>query len=160
MTEIKISDLSVGDWIATESAQLAIEGNDIATAFVEKVKKPIQIVSVLGTEQLVFGRIEELDGFTTIYLKSEHIEPIPLTPEILEKNGLVRGEYSEIRVYNEWEMGEWSDPPYVSVRLDIDRQVIRVTNRGRDMFIAEEEVYVHQLQHALRLANVEKEIEL
>lgn len=77
MAEIKISELSIGDWIALESAQLAIEGNDIAKAFVDKVKKPIQIVSVLGDEQLVFGRIEELDGFTKIYLKAEHIEPIP-----------------------------------------------------------------------------------
>lgn len=88
------------------------------------------------------------------------IEPIPLTPEILEKNGFERGEYSEIREYNEWEIGEWDNPPYVSVKLDIDRQVIRVTNRGRDMFIADKEVYVHQLQNALRLAGVEKEIEV
>lgn len=147
MEEIKISDLSVGDWIATEFAQLAIEGNDIATAFVEKAKKPIQIVSVLGDEQLVFGRIEELDGFTTVYLKSEHIEPIPLTPEILEKNGFVKEEdedgnkrYSLIEGGTKFTLGyarsvfQWTFP--IDVR------------------------YVHKLQHLLRFCGVGKEIEV
>lgn len=128
MAEIKISDLSIGDWV--------------------KIGDKIKRVDYL------YGKDNVCD------MPIEIVEPIPLTPEILVKNGFVRGEYSEIGVYNEWEIGEWSNPPYASVRLDIDRQVIRVTNRGRDMFIADEEVYVHQLQHALRLAGVGKEIEL
>lgn len=155
MAEIKISDLSVGDWIATESAQLAIEGNDIATAFVEKAKKPIQIVSVLGDEQLVFGRIEELDGFTTIYLKAEYIEPIPLTPEILEKNGFVKS--SECC---------WSKPSiecacfrygtkYWDIRTGGRNRAYRPTRISIDNIL-----HTHQLQHALRLAGVEKEIEV
>lgn len=137
MADIKISELSIGDWVE-------IDG------------RPKRISSVLETPM---GGLVRCQG-QSITAFVEHIKPIPLTPEILEKNGFVRGEYSEIRVYNEWEIGEWSDPPYASVRLDIDRQVIRVINRGRDMFIAEKEIYVHQLQHALRLAGVGKEIEL
>lgn len=147
MEEIKICELSVGDWIATESAQLVIEGNDIATAFVDKVKKPIQIVSVLGAEQLVFGRIEEIDGFTTIYLKAEHIKPIPLTSEILEKNGFVKEEdedgnkrYSLIEGGTKFSLGyarsvfQWTSP--IDVR------------------------FVHKLQHLLRFCGLKKEIEL
>lgn len=137
MAEIKISDLSVGDWIAYNGKKYRIK----------EISSPYASVTLWGNN-------EQRDESIVL------IEPIPLTPEILEKNGFERGEYSEIRVYNEWEIGEWTDPPYVSVRLDIDRQVIRVTNRGRDMFIADKEVYVHQLQHALRLAGVEKEIEV
>ena len=153
MTEINISELSVGDWIATESAQLTIEGDDIATAFVDKVKKPIQIVSVLGAEQLVFGRIDGLDGFTTIYLKAEHIEPIPLTPEILEKNG-----FRKNGNYNEWNLGEWDDIPFIGISLD--RQSMRIKNFGTDIFISCKVVYVHQLQRALRLAQVMRKIEV
>lgn len=152
MSEINISELSVGDWIAIESAQLAIECNDIATAFVDKVKKPIQIVSVLGAEQLVFGRIEEIDGFTTIYLKAEHIEPIPLTPEILEKNRFVKnGEY------NEWNIGTWETSDLIGVSLE--RPSIIVKHLGTSIFL-DQAKHTHQLQHALRLAGVEKEIEV
>lgn len=145
MADIKISDLSIGDWVYQKMDDGAYQ-----VQWVER--EMVGLIKHTGTEE--DGSIR----LTAVPLS--FIEPIPLTPEILEKNGFVRGEYSEIRVYNEWEIGECSDPPYASVRLDIDRQVIRVTNRGRDMFIAEKEVYVHQLQHALRLAGVEKEIEL
>lgn len=143
MAEVKISELSVGDWVRVD---------DFDKVLIKRVS------AIDGTRNQI-GIIKNNRGGIYWYCDDE-IEPILLTPEILEKNGFERGEYSEIRVYNEWEIGEWSNPPYVSVRLDIDRQVIRVTNRGRDMFIADKEVYVHQLQHALRLAGVEKEIEL
>lgn len=151
MAEIKISDLSVGDWIATESAQLAIECNDIATAFVDKVKKPIQIVSVLGAEQLVFGRIEELDGFTTIYLKAEHIKPIPLTTEILEKNGLCvveeEADFSEYELFGSENFSIFHLKGTFHYRLETPQASVVCW-------------CVHQLQNALRLAGVEKEIEV
>lgn len=137
MAEIKISELSIGDWVRYRDREWIVCSLYQFTEEVGLWRKDSQLC------EYVAG-----------------IEPIPLTPEILEKNGFVRGEYSEIREYNEWEIGEWDNLPYVSVKLDIDRQVIRVTNRGRDMFIADKEVYVHQLQHALRLAGVEKEIML
>ena len=157
MAEIKISELSVGDWIATESAQLAIEGNDIATAFVDKVKKPIQIVSVLGDERLVFGRIEELDGFTSIYLKAEHIEPIPLTAEILEKNGFEEG-----KRYDGWDTRVFSKD-MASVSMPSKDKWCRIRVYSEDGFYELSSAivsYVHQLQHALRLAGIEKGIEV
>lgn len=137
MAEIKIRDLSIGDWVRYRDREWQVCSLYQFTGEVGLWRKDSQFCEYVSD-----------------------LSPIPLTPEILEKNGFERGEYSEIRVYNEWEIGEWSNPPYVSVRLDIDRQVIRVTNRGRDMFIADKEVYVHQLQHALRLAGVGKEIEV
>lgn len=146
MAEIKIRELSIGDWVMNLYANKPSRVIGLRTMF----QDTYEIIAVSDDTQYMLIEDKEIHNY----------EPIPLTPEILEKNGFVRGEYSEIGVYNEWEIGEWSDPPYVSVRLDIDRQVIRVTNRGRDMFIAEKEVYVHQLQHALRLAGVEKEIEV
>lgn len=139
MAEIKISDLSIGDWVEWKVYE-----------------KPYVMHITQITDTIIRGVHDGIEYGMLL----KQINPIPLTPEILEKNGFVRGEYSEIREYNEWEIGEWDNLPYVSVKLDIDRQVIRVTNRGRDMFIADKEVYVHQLQHALRLAGVEKEIEV
>lgn len=145
--DMKIEELSVGDWVMNLYANKPSRVIGLRTMF----QDTYEIIAVSDdTQYMLIEDNEELHNY----------EPIPITPEILEKNGFERGEYSEIRVYNEWEIGEWDNPPYVSVKLDIDRQVIRVTNRGRDMFIADKEVYVHQLQHALRLAGVEKEIEL
>ena len=71
------------------------------------------------------------------------LEPIPLTLEILEKNGF--GEYEYNEVYgdeievevnlNEWPIDEGSCPGFSS-RIQ----------------------YVHELQHVLRLCGIEKEI--
>ena len=72
------------------------------------------------------------------------IEPIPLTSEILEKNGFViesRDYHGEPLQYCKLVDGLW---------IDIS---------GENFFEGKLE-YVHQLQHALRLCGIEKEIEL
>jgi hypothetical protein len=135
-----------------------MQNKELLSVFVDKVKKPIQIVSVLGDEQLVFGRIEELDGFTTIYLKAEHIEPIPLTPEILEKNGFVdyevgKGWYvlnvaAALRVWLHRNSHDWT--------FQLMKWSPLSTHEIGKVFIK----HTHQLQRALRLAGVEKEIEV
>lgn len=81
------------------------------------------------------------------------VKPIPITPEILEKNGFIKN-----GAYNEWNIGEWDEKPFIGVSLE--RQSLRVKHFGNDIFIEGKELFVHQLQHALRLAGVEKEIEL
>ena len=121
----------------------------------DKVKKPIQIVSVLGDEQLVFGRIEELDGFTTIYLKAEHIEPIPLTPEILEKNGL---EYEDDG--NDAIIFLCCDMYWARYCVGDTFWKVGIHSQDRLDAVICDVQNVHQLQHALRLAGVEKEIEV
>lgn len=80
MATLKISDLSVGDWVALEAADLKIEHGDIATAFVKEVRKPICVQSILSESKLVFARAYHLDGYGTIYAKEEHLRPIPITP--------------------------------------------------------------------------------
>lgn len=86
-----------------------------------------------------------------------YIQPIPLTAEILEKNGfgyysiggaeqwLIKDDYYDIKVY------EWSDSIWVfkydSTEMHIPHTQITLCN-------------THELQHALRLCGIEKEIEL
>lgn len=145
MATIKISDLSVGDWVALETADLKIEHGDIATAFVEEVRKPICVQSILGEDKLVFARAYHLDDYGTIYAKEEYLRPIPITPEILEANGIHKTyECDEYAVYK----GEgFSITEYYTDLWSFESRRDRVTIRR-----------VHQLQHALRLAGVEKEI--
>ena len=77
MATLKISGLSVGDWVALEGADLKIEHGDIATAFVEEVHKPICVQSILGEDKIVFARTYHLEGYGTIYAKEEHLRPSP-----------------------------------------------------------------------------------
>lgn len=79
------------------------------------------------------------------------IAPIPLTPEILEKNGETSKDHpawliAGRAVVEKEPTGEYSVHIYDAA---IDK--ILVTARAQ---------HVHQLQHALRLAGIEKEIEV
>ena len=108
-----------------------------------------------------------------VWVNADHIEPIPLTPKILEKNGFIKdaddgklvvayhlivdsGFYEEnsftiqVSLYREPICGVrtlvkcWGWlPPYKAGMIDI-----HLCNAN----------YVHQLQHTLRLCKIEKEI--
>lgn len=74
----------------------------------------------------------------------DELKPIPLTIDILEKNGFTK----ESRIGN-------GKPLEYCVLVD----GLWIDIRGESYFEGKLE-YVHQLQHALRLCGVEKEIEL
>lgn len=74
----------------------------------------------------------------------DEIKPIPLTPEILEKNGFV----VESRYYH-------GNPLQYCVLVD----GLWIDISGENFFEGKLE-YVHQLQHALRLCGIDKTIEL
>lgn len=145
MAEIKISDLSIGDWVYQKMDDGAYQ-----VQWVER--EMVGLIKHTGTEE--DGSIR----LTAVPLS--FIEPIPLTPEILEKNGFTR-----------WERGSNKGDYY----LDIPRTkrvwlyydfgvykmaYIRNTRGCETFFKCRDIASVHQLQHALRLAGVEKEIEL
>lgn len=154
MATLKISDLSVGDWVALEGADLKIEHGDIATAFVEEVRKPICVQSILGEDRSVFARAYHLDGYGMIYTKEEYLRPIPITPEILEANGWKR-DGSEYKWSNEkHRVFVWLKKSSYGVDVvEMDKQFAT-----KYSCIEVSQLYVHLLQHALRLAGVDKEI--
>ena len=88
----------------------------------------------------------------------EYLGPIPLTPEILEKNGFKKCDGNEWSFYKKGE-GErglynilWSaDELYLEIASYTP--LIGEFNR---MGVK----YIHELQHALRLCGIEKEIDL
>ena len=88
----------------------------------------------------------------------EYLDPIPLTQEILEKNGFlykklkcigdneiwrIEDDYYDIDIY------DWSDSIWV-FRYDCTEMSLPHTQVVMS--------YVHELQHALRLCGIEKEI--
>lgn len=78
------------------------------------------------------------------------LQPIPLTPEILENNGFRKESYIEV-------VGGL-DTYYLGEEIGSFR--IHRLQKGYYQFGLAKINFVHQLQHALRLCGVRKEIEL
>lgn len=139
MATLKISDLSVGDWVRViNQFNAQIDGYHSGSGSLS-----------LKTRQ---GNL--------MHYRLEDIRPIPITAEILEKNG-------------------WSaDGMYAFLRIDEHRHLEYYYHEHRlrkyycgvdewqnhakvnDITFAVHCYSVHQLQHALRLAGVDKEINL
>lgn len=125
MATLKISDLSVGDYVC----------------YCDRVYK------VNSIEESGYVRANNESYSCPHILKHlDYIEPIPITAEILEKNGFVKngGRWYNSEVIMEFE--QYRDCWW------------RTINCGEySVYFIN---YVHQLQHALRLAGVDKEINL
>ena len=135
---MRIEELSVGDWVRTTDDDIRGSRECI-----------IQSIERWSNGDVLVVRFKD-GGIETLGIGC--FAPIPLTTEILEKNGFVKnGEYDE------WNIGTWETPYLLGVSLE--RPAITIKWNGSSVFIDQAKC-VHQLQHALRLAGVEKEIVL
>ena len=136
---ISETDIQIGDWLHLEYTN-SIQG------FVSFNFKVSQLRRDYGDELLVWGE-KTPDGkhFGNMGGVSK-IQPIPLTAEILEKNGFINGEFYVSSHIEDWQI--MSDGSHLAARSE----------RGWCIDIPCR--YVHELQHALRLCQIEKEIEL
>lgn len=95
------------------------------------------------------GKIEKVNSVYEGYICTDsfedshdyYFEPIPLTPEILEKNGFEKEKLTKVTI---WQKGDFS------------MEFNAMSNR----FYYGEVVmdFVHQFQHLIRLCGIEKEI--
>lgn len=140
MATLKISDLSVGDWVQNNYGDyVKVAGIWQGSSFNYQVD--IHRNGVIGT------------------ILPCNLHPIPITAEILEKNGLYRHERDDdnperIVLSNYFIMARtWTDVDWWRV-LIYDEEI-----PSKELFNGI--IYsVHQLQHALRLAGIDKEINL
>ena len=100
----------------------------------------------------------EPDGYNAITcIEISEVTPIPLTAEILEKNfnSIENLPYSDryyyYTNYTEVEITEYIDSIW-KVAVDVEMRGLPTW----EMYVT----YVHELQHALRLCNINKEIEI
>ena len=130
---MKIEELSVGDWVQDKKGSIA---------------------QIIGIENWSDGYVlnVRINGIDVGCVSANAIEPIPLTQEILEKNGFKRN-----GVYNEWNIGTWRTPYLLGVSLE--RPAITIKWNGSSVFI-DQAKYAHQLHHAIRFSGCNKEIEL
>lgn len=120
-------------------------------------KFPAMVIEIYRNSVLV----ESTNGeYEPIEIEEDKIFPVDLTPKILEKNGFVykklkgigdkeiwriEDDYYDIDIY------EWSDSIWI-FRYDCTEMSLPHTQVTMS--------YVHELQHALRLCGIEKEIKL
>ena len=156
---MKTTDLMIGDWVKYTSPAY------------------IQVANI--TKKKIGYHIKPKEPYMH-YVRACEVEPIPLTPEILEKNGFERRD--DLVVDDNF-------LPFIFERLDTDEcfEVIvywrdSYSNGAADAFNVvswnehwklhilsgstlyeyetENCIYVHELQHALKLCGIKKEIVL
>lgn len=131
---MKTTDLMVGDWVSSQE----VHTKDY---YLPSFKRQVAQIKDNGVELSFTDRYGNKCYITLLY---DDIEPIPLTAEILEKN---------FRADKQWDNG-W----FVNDHIHIYQTTSGVYNI-QYMEIVDIQ-YVHELQHALRLCGIEKEIQL
>ena len=150
---MKAEDLMSGDWVHSISTIHNVSFPDngvIQDEGYTTIRKPIKITTV--SENCVSYYSNKLEIYITV--SNEEIEPIQLTPEILEKNGFKTEFYSDYKVYelNNFKVCK-SYCDYFEV-CDLWKD----SDFGWEIISFCPCIYVHQLQHALRLCGINKEI--
>lgn len=133
---MRIEKLSIGDWVCAEQL-----------CGVHKEPRLTPPMKVVGLGELwVNLEIDSEQGDPFEFEPSE-IRGVPITPEILEKNGVALAEdydeYSALYTCPQFSVVKYGD----SYTFEVPQARVRVE-------------YIHELQHAIRLAGIDKEIEV
>lgn len=130
-------DLMIGDWVKNDLGEIQ------------------QVVEIHDGEKIMLAYND--------FYSADELEPIPLTAEILEKNGFVK------RYNYQWEYRDNSCKIEISIapQIEIDGEMlgappINVIFEGAlfDINMTSDDICVHNLQHIIRLCGIEKEITL
>ena len=136
---MKANELMIGDWVMV---------NDIEHTH------PLQVAEIFNKCGVYYATLY-WDGMPdnvkpeVLTADVDKVLPIPLTPEILEKNGWMKVEADSV-FYPKQLKGEL---PLIVYATDGDNWRFRI----KDFCEIE---YIHKLQQALRLCDISKEIEL
>mgnify|MGYP006322931469 CR=1 FL=1 len=133
MGNLEIRDLSIGDWIKVGG-------------------EPARVIQ-LG----IVGRnkAKGLSGQIYGFLTSSEIEPIPITPEILEKNGFEKNSECCWRNSAIKCACHRYGTKYWDIRINGRNRAYRPTRISIDNIL-----HTHELQNALRLAGLDEGIRL
>ncbi len=139
---MKPEELSIGDWVNVPNYYWD------ESPYVGQIDG---IVKRHGTYYLQFS-----DAFSA---EIDKCEPIPITPEILEKNGFKSIYQNEKSAYKWKEYDD--DDNYQSIIIDFKvKAASGMWNEKSRMLYKGRILYVHELQRAIKLCGISKNIEL
>lgn len=124
---MKIDELTIGDWVYSSFSDIPCK---------------VQYLELLesGYGSVKTSNVDGIKDIASLY-------PIPLTPEILEKNGFTR--YGQVYANLQQWVGKFGDK-----RKSLFQDVRTGEWGMNDVWIN----YVHELQHVLKLCGIEKEL--
>ena len=135
---INCSSLSVGDWFQARMVKWDYDDLDITP--------PMKIVKIEKDCVRLGFSLDDLEFEVFV----DDLQPIPITAEVLEKNGWWKIPYSD-KIYtiegDNYSLVYYIEGNVADFRRESDRCSITCN-------------YIHELQRALRLVKVEKEITL
>ena len=139
---MKANELQIGDWV--------------------QIVEPCKYAGAIGRVKTLIDHKDDENAYFKVFLKnntihigiedicSDDIRPIPITPEILKKNGFeyFHKNYASLSYEHPFklEMKQWPDENGAG-GLWVICGIIEIR-------------FVHELQHALSLCGIKKEIEL
>lgn len=156
---LRCIDLMVGDWVR-------IVDDDTDEIYETKV------AGISGNLGNIYAPIPEY-GETAYPFGEDCVEPIPLTPEILEKNGFYFGNTTNEEDFcsstgaglpgEGWCWDEGGGEVKIIFPIGSDGGLVRLDAGFFDKyleFVFANPICVHHLQHLLRLCGIDKDIEL
>lgn len=159
---MKANELMLGDWVQNgRGDKFIVIGFSIRSFLLEKVFDDGFNIreAIEHREFMIEGVGPDLDNYEMLSCNLEHeVKPIPLTPEILKKNGFdflyssVPGGTPQEQRMRKVDTYEWRGLVVNYYHETNDFQMVNFRGVRLD--------YVHQFQHALRLCGIEKEIVL
>jgi hypothetical protein len=150
--KLKVTDLMVGDWV---SCQI----NSIEFKYVRIASLNKTTMNGIPTDFIEFNKVsvDMLHGnYYQVDIASVH--PVPLTPEILEKNGFEKE--GVIELYNlyagiDHRVTIHDNKEYMNSN---NEWYVHVDSEDYSTIAGCELTYLHELQHILRLCKISKEI--
>lgn len=143
---MKANDLMVGDLLRVNSDNTCITRDTIVT--VRAIDEDIRQASHIGCA--FCSPLDDRQIGEEIWC--DYLDPIPLTPEILEKNGFTKVNSQR------YEWGSLEDAEYININPK--KGIIHINGKNRSNANLYGQFSVHELQHALRLCGIDKEIVL
>ena len=127
---MKANEVMIGDWVEPNQC---------------KVPTTYTRVEMIMTDGVHMEEAERQFDF-------EELHPIHVTKEILEANGFIKSGYMCRCVYN---LADFDNHAQLDYNLKFSTfEIKRMKNRGWTAKLYIEAQYVHELQHALRLAGL------
>ena len=137
---INIKELSVGNWVENTNGNTG------------------KVIGITEQGEVIMRYSEN----STCYSEPRVLEPVEITPEILEKNGFEKREFiNEVNCKEEYWI--YCNDYYSLVISEINDGLYKVEHHIEELINLIERLYisyVHQLQNALTLCGINKNIEL
>ena len=146
---MKVEDLMVGDWVCLEDENLPLEERYFKIEYIA-ISAGVSWVNQGTSTPIGLG-----DGKSLIPVFTNEIYPIPLTPEILKKNNIL---YEKSNYCYVIDRNKDLECIYYIAQASQEDWVVGVDTGAYECPVFARIKYVHELQHALKLCKIDKEI--